>query len=59
MIGYLSLINASKCVEALREELQLKDVFPKQAVKNYSRILEQKWIKVALLRKEVKPLHQR
>lgn len=54
LIGYLLSINASGCVDVLREELNLKDTFPDEAVKKYARILEQKWATTALLHRKVK-----
>ena len=54
-MGYLLSINASKCVDVLREELNLKDTtFPDEAVQKYARILEQKWATAALLHRKVK-----
>jgi hypothetical protein len=54
LIGYLLSINASGCVDVLREELNLKDTFSDEAVKKYARILEQKWASTALLHRKVK-----
>lgn len=54
MIGYLSLINASNCVDVLREELQLQDCFPDESIKKYERILESKWTCIANLKIQVK-----
>ncbi|KAJ5370407.1 nuclear distribution protein nudF [Penicillium cataractarum] len=53
MIGYLSLLNASKCVAVLQEELQLKEPLPNEKVKKYARILERKWTKVSMLQKQI------
>lgn len=54
LIGYLVSIDASRCADILREELNLEDTFPGKTVRKYARILEQKWTTTALLHRKVK-----
>ncbi|KAJ5880832.1 nuclear migration protein NudF [Penicillium subrubescens] len=56
MIGYLSLIDASKCVEILWKELELQDCFPDESIKKYERVLESKWTCVTKLNAQIAKL---
>lgn len=54
MIGCLSSINASRSVQILQEELNLKDTFIDALIQKYEGLLEKKWTTNALLQRKVR-----
>ncbi|KAJ5212504.1 nuclear migration protein NudF [Penicillium cinerascens] len=56
MVGYLSSINASKSIDALREELGISESFTESSVKKYEGLLERKWTSNARLQRKIMDL---